>query len=355
MQLVPADLLHRQITLVLASWGMDQDQVEITAKVMVDTDLRGVDSHGISMVPVYADWLKRGWLTLPAPITVASETPATAVVDAGHGLGHAPSVKAMELAIAKAKALGLAAAVVRNSTHYGAAGYYPRLAAAAGLMGWCVTNGQSKWVMPTFGAEPRFGTNPIAFAAPAKAEPPFVLDMATTTVAVGKIRNAAIERRAIPEGWATDAAGKPTTDGHIAYNGGSATPLGGTPERSSHKGYGLAVMVEILSALLSGGTACPLSPKVAPDGHGLDNGHFMLVVDPKAFRPDGGFPGELDRLMISLRGTRPIDPKQPVLVAGDKEEKSATARAKTGIPVPPGLMAEVKKTCEAAGAKFLLG
>src|SRR5258708_3251346 len=255
---------------------MDKDQVETTARVMVDTDLRGVDSHGISMVPVYAEWRKRGWLKLPAPITVVSETPAIAVVDAATGLGHAPWVKAMELAIAKAKSIGFAAAAVRNSTHYGAAGYYPRLAAAAGLMGWCVTNGQSKWVLPTFGAEPRFGTNPIAFAAPAKAQPPFVLDMATTTVAVGKIRNAAIERRAIPEGWATDAKGAPTTDAETAYNGGPATPLGGTPERSSHKGYGLAIMVEILSSLLSGGTACPLSPRVTPDGHALDNGHFML-------------------------------------------------------------------------------
>ena len=354
MKMIPADLLTRQIALVLSAWGMDKDQVDVTAHVMVDTDLRGVDSHGISMVPVYADWLRRGWLKLPAPITVVSETPAIAVVDAASGLGHAPSVKAMQLAIAKAKAIGLGAAVVRNSTHYGAAGYYPRMAAAEGLIGWCVTNGQSKWVMPTFGAEPRFGTNPIAFAAPAKSDHAFVLDMATTTVAVGKIRNAAIERRSIPEGWATDAKGASTTDGYTAFNGGTATPLGGSPERSSHKGYGLAVMVEILSALLSGGMACPLTPRVMPDGAPPGNGHFMMALDPKAFRPDGGFPAELDGLMASLRQTKPIDPKQPVLVAGDKEEKSAKERAKSGIPVPPGLLAEVKKSCEAAGVAFLL-
>jgi LDH2 family malate/lactate/ureidoglycolate dehydrogenase len=131
--------------------------------------------------------------------------------------------------------------------------------------------------------------------------------------------------------------------------------LGGTPERSSHKGYGLAIMVEILSALLSGGTACPLSPRVPPDGRPHDNGHFMMVLDPKAFRPDGGFPGELDVLMRSLRKTKPIDPKQPVLVAGDKEEKSAAERQTSGIPVPPGLLAEVKKSCEAAGTQYLLG
>jgi LDH2 family malate/lactate/ureidoglycolate dehydrogenase len=182
-----------------------------------------------------------------------------------------------------------------------------------------------------------------------------VLDMATTTVAVGKIRNAAVERRKIPEGWATDAEGRPTTDGETAYNGGTATPLGGSAERSSHKGYGLAIMVEILSALLSGGTACPLSPRKAPEGKPFDNGHFMLVVDPTPFRPEGEFQGELDRLVRSLRETKPIDPKQPVLVAGDKEEKSAKERAKTGIPVPPGLLAEVQKACAASGAQYLLG
>src|SRR5258708_30736853 len=141
MKLIAADLLHRQIALVLKAWGMDDAQIDTTAHVMVDTDLRGVDSHGISMVPVYADWLQKGWLKLPAPIKVVSESPAIAVVDASHGLGHAPSVKAMQLAIAKAKANGIAAAVVRNSTHYGAAGYYPRLAAAEGLIGWRLTHG----------------------------------------------------------------------------------------------------------------------------------------------------------------------------------------------------------------------
>jgi LDH2 family malate/lactate/ureidoglycolate dehydrogenase len=355
MNLVPAERLRRQIALVLSAWGMHSEQVEVTADIMVDTDLRGIDSHGVSMLPVYDEWRQKGWLRLPAEISVVRDVPAVAVIDAGGGLGHAPSVAAMRLAVAKAKAIGLGATAVRRSTHFGAAGYYARLAAAEGLIGISTTNGQSARLVPTFGADPVTGTNPLAFAAPAARQPPFVLDMATSTVAVGKIRNLGVEGKPIPIGWGTDRDGRPTADARLVWSGGGhVTPLGGTPELSSHKGYGLAMMVEILSAMLSGALVAPTRPRPVPIGAPVDNGHFFLAIDPKAFRPEGGFEEELDGVIDALRRTRPIDPAQPVLVHGDKEEKSAKDRVDRGIPVPPGLMDLVRRTARGANAEFVL-
>lgn len=352
----PAETVQAQIEACLAAWGMPSDHVRITATVMIDADQCGNDTHGFALLNTYDTWRREGKLTMDPRIEVVKETPVSVVIDAGGSLGYVPSVTASNLAAAKAKQIGIGAAAVRNSGHFGAAGYYTRLIAAQGLIGLATTTGSGPRAAPTNGKEPKLSTNPIAFAAPAKRNPPFALDMATTTVAAGKIRIRADEKIELPVGWALDHDGLPLTDASEYWyrNGGSLTPLGGSLEGASFKGYGLGVMVEILSAALTGASL------VTSPGHGRripgssDIGHFFLAIDPLAFRPSGELEEAVDDLIDSLHDTIPVDPAQPVLVAGDPETTARAERERTGIPVPPGLRERIRGIAEASGASFLL-
>jgi LDH2 family malate/lactate/ureidoglycolate dehydrogenase len=245
---------------------------------------------------------------------------------------------------------------VRNSNHFGAAGYYTRMMAAAGLIGMSTTNGARSDAAPTRGKEPKLSTNPFAFAAPTHRNPTFHLDMATTTVAAGKIRLSANEGTAIPVGWVNTGDGTPLTD-PTKYGEGSGcalTPLGGTEEGASFKGYGLATMVEILSAGLSGASlvTSPDHGHRTPGTMGL--GHFFLAIDPTAFREPGGFEAVTDDLIDDLHATQPVDPAKPVLVAGEREDAVRPVRARDGVPVPPGLRIKLREICARNGADFLL-
>ncbi|MBT3905874.1 MAG: Ldh family oxidoreductase [Rhodospirillaceae bacterium] len=351
IKLFPASVLRDQIVAVLTAWGMRDDYIPITADAMIYADMHGVDTHGISMLTVYDQRRRDGLLTMDGEVTLVSETPGTALLDAGGGLGHVAGVRAMEIAIEKAKTVGMAGVAVRNSAHYGAAGYYSNLAAKVGQIGFSVTSGSAPRVSPTFGAEAKLSTNPIAFAAPAKRNPDFSLDMATSTVAAGKIRNKANENDPLPIGWANDADGLPTTD---ASNYSTQSPLGGTRELGSHKGYGLAAMVEILSTALSGASV------VTSEGHArrtpgtMDLGHFFMTINPTAFVPEGVFESKVDELIDDLHATRPSDSDEPVMVAGEPEKKIWAERENTGIPVPPGLRGKLKDVAKNANAEFVL-
>ena len=242
-----APLLSQQTKAILEAWGLRGPQLASILRVLLWADLRGVDSHGIALLPLYNDLRRAGKLTLNPKIKVLQETPATALLDGGGGLGHHPSCKAMKLAMKKCAITGIGSVAVRNSNHYGAAGAYAMMAAEHGFIGISTTSVWRPTVVPTFGAEPMFGTNPIAFAAPARRHPPFCLDMATSTVALGKIKLAAAHSKPLKPGWAVDERGNLVTNAVEALKHAHLTPLGGTPEMSSHKGYGLAAMVEILS------------------------------------------------------------------------------------------------------------
>jgi LDH2 family malate/lactate/ureidoglycolate dehydrogenase len=350
----PADLVRRQMAACLQSFGMPKANAETTAAIMADADLRGIDSHGLSCIPNYYKRAQRNMITMDAPVTVVREEPVTALLDAGGGLGYSAAVQAMTMAIDKAKNNGMASIAVRNSAHYGAAGYYSRMAAREGLIGMAFTNTSAPHVVPTFAAEGRLGTNPIAFTAPAKRHPPFNLDMATSTVAGGKIRNKAVEKQPLPLGWIVDANGKPTTDSSGYFDGVKMTPLGGTRDLGSHKGYGLAAMVEILSAALPGASL------VMSENHGkrtpgtMEIGHFFMAINPTFFRPSGDFEATVDELIDDLHRTEPVDPKQPVMVAGEPEDQIAAERQANGIPIPPGLRETIRKLAAETGAPFLL-
>ena len=329
---------------------------------MVETDLRGIDSHGLAMLPLYARLREIGVLNVAPEIRVVQERPVMALIDADGGLGHAPAAMAMDMAIEKAKAAGLAAVAVRNSAHFGAAGAYAMRAAEAGLIGLALTNGKTPGVVPTRAKRPMYSTNPIAFAAPAGVNPPFVLDMATSTVAIGKVKLAWFAGKELPDGWTLDPEGRTVKDAGEAFDGHGRlktgwgqTPLGGLAEMSSHKGYGLAIMVEILSAMLSGARYGATRAARGQGGEDSEDvGHFMLAIDPAAFRDPDGFAEDMDDMIDALRATPPIDPGEPVLVAGDPETAAHLERSEHGVPVPAKLIEQVRQISRAANAEFML-
>jgi LDH2 family malate/lactate/ureidoglycolate dehydrogenase len=354
--LMPASYeTHRaQLKAILTAWGMLPENAETTAEILSWADLHGVDSHGISMIPGYDGLRRSGRAKMDAVPRIIKETPVSAVVDGGGGLGHVPAHFAMNVAIRKAKTVGMAATVVRHSAHFGAAGFYSLMAAKEGLIGMSCTSASGIQVAPTFGKQARLGTDPWSFAAPSADGTPFLLDMATTTVAAGRIRNKANEGLPTPDGWVLDSEGRPSNDPLVAKEkGGFLTSLGGSPENSSYKGYGLAVMVNILSSCLSGATLItdPLHTKKPV---GMDIGHFFMAIDPAIFRETDDFEADVANFLGALRATTPVDPTQPVMVAGDPQWKNAAKRMESGIPVGPGLMNQVRQIAQAAAAPWLL-
>ncbi len=360
MTLVPADRIREQLLAVFGAWGMSDEHARTTADVMVETDLRGIDSHGISMLPSYDTEFRNGRLNMRPAFRTVREAPAMAVIDADASMGHAPSVVAMNRAVDKAGTTGVAIVTVVNSHHYGAAGYYSKIAADRGMIGVAATSARGILMVPTFAAEPVLGTNPLAFAAPAKRNRPFELDMATTTVAGGKVKVHKLNHKPLPPGWVVDGGGEPVTDADAAFSvlydqpEGGITPLGGSRELGSHKGYGLAVMVQVLSATLSGAAFSPIYRRTQgpTDPHHI--GHFFMAIDPRAFRPEGAFEDDLDAMIDILHGTPPAHPDQPVLVAGDPEAQSREERLVTGVPVPDDLMAQLRDIVDRAGVPFVL-
>jgi len=288
---VSAELVSKQITSVLTAWGMEPEAVRTTVDVMVDTDLAGIDSHGISMLMLYEQLISRGLLHLRARPEIVREGPATALIDGHDGLGHPASVMGMRLAIQKARTTGVGVVTVYHSAHFGPAGYYAAIAAKEGFLGMVASSSRAILVVPTRAAAPVLGTNPLAFAAPASRNRPFILDMATSTAAMNKVKVYDFHHKPLPPGWVLDENGKPVTDSADAMtrvsrpNAGGLTPLGGTPEMASHKGYGLAMMAQILGATLSGGAFSPIHNRTRKEAEADNVGHFFMAIDPKAFRP----------------------------------------------------------------------
>ena len=354
---ISPDVLRRQLTEVYRAWGMPNDDIEVIVENMVESDLRGIDSHGVGMLPRYDGLRTDGALNMTPDVRVVRDFGAVALIDADHGLGHVAGTRAMQLACDKAEQFGVGAVTARGSNHFGAAGVYSTMAVDRGLIGLCTTGTTQRSVLPTFAKEPRYSTNPIAFAAPAKRNDPFSLDMATSTVAVGKLQIARRAGKPLPLGWAHDSEGRPTTDPEVAL---AATPkrlspLGGSRELGSHKGYGLAMMVDILSSVLSGSFIGGYNLKSGDREQFINVGHFCLALNPAAFREEGDFEEELDDLIDMLHGTDPVDPAQPVLVAGDPEHREREKRLTIGIPMTETLFDEVRAVAEDCGAPFILG
>ncbi len=347
--LVAGDRLRAQVEAILRTWGMAEEHIAITLEHLLYADRHGIDSHGCGMLLAYQRDLARGFLTMRPNIQTIRETSTTALIDGGGGLGHVPSDAAMRLAIGKAREAGVGIVAVRNSGHFGAAGSYVSLAAREGLLGAAVTNTALPSVVPTFGLQAMLGTNPIAFAAPARRNHPFLLDMATSTAALGRLTTAWRRGRSIPEGWALTREGRPETNPRRAVLGRRLTPLGSSRKMGGHKGYGLAAMVEVLTGVLPG---LP-HPGRAPGARG-PIGHCFAAVDPGRFCGPDEFKDGMDDLMDSLRACPPANGAEPVLVAGDPEYEAASRRDRHGISIPRAVVEDIRAICRDSGAEFLL-
>ena len=302
MTRVNHEKLIRFVSRSFEKLGVPAADAEIAANVLVASDLRGVDTHGVIRFNPhawYVKWLRDGAMTAKPNIRVVTENASSALLDADNGMGFVAGHRAMELAINKAKESGVGIVTVRNSRHYGMSAYYSMLALPHDMIGIAMTNA-SRQVVPTFGREARFGTNPISFAVPAKDEKPFVLDMATTTAAAGKFELAIRLGKPVPTGWALNEKAEPTTDPKVAQRARRLLPLGGSRESGSHKGYGLGILVEILCGVLTG-TVTALNANQEP------RGHFFGAINPAAFRPAAEFKAAMDRLIRELKSTPPVE------------------------------------------------
>jgi LDH2 family malate/lactate/ureidoglycolate dehydrogenase len=326
----------------LCAMKMPRERAAITAGLMVRTDLRGVDSHGIDMLPRYHELWQGGFIVMDAEPVVVKDSMATGLYDGAKGPGHYVSTLAMTLAIDKARTYGVGVVGVRNSGHFGAAANYSMMALAHDMIGVSTTNSPYVAMVPTFGREAKLSTNPLSFAAPAGRHAPFVLDMATTTVAFGKLRLASRWGKPIPAGWALDADGEPTTDADVAVKHRLQTPLGGTRELGSHKGYGLGMMVDILSGILPGAVYGDLFFRTDRQQRRLqDVGHCFIALDPARFRPIEDFKRDMDDYFDSLKATPRAEGRDRIYVAGEPEAESEARRRRDGIPLSPALMARV--------------
>jgi LDH2 family malate/lactate/ureidoglycolate dehydrogenase len=305
------------------------------------------------MLPTYQRWFRRGWIVPAAEPKIVRDETTTAVVDGQQAFGHYTSTLAMELAVAKARVHGVGFVTCRNSNHYGAAANYSMMALAQDMVGISLTN-SGPAVVPTYGRQAMLGTNPISMAAPAGGECPFVLDMATSTVAIGKLSVALRWGKPIPPGWALDRQGQPTTDPSVAYQTRHLTPLGATRELGGHKGYGLAVMVDILAGVLAGATFVDARRR-DPDPVRADIGHFFGAIDIARFRDLDAFKADMDDLLRALKQSPKAEGQDRIYVAGEPEWESEQRRRRDGIPLAPLLVSQLREVSAETGAPFTLG
>lgn len=341
-----------QAAAIFAAWGMLEERARASARVLAWADLHGIESHGIAMLVEYDERRKTRPINFEPKPSIVRETPVSALLDGDGGLGHATATQAMDIAIGKARSNGVGIVSVRNSGHFGALGFFTTRAADQGLIAMAATTVFGIRVPPTGGARARLGTDPWSFAAPSADGRHFVLDMATTTVASGKVRNKVVEGQQMPPGWGFDASGQPTLDPSIVMNGGFLSPLGGAAESAGYKGYGLAAMVNILASCLSGSTLIT-DPMHSRQPYGLDVGHFFLAFDPNLFRPLDAFSADVARFSDDLRATPAVDPQKPVQVAGDPERAVKARRSVEGIPIGPGLYRRLEEIAAEARAPWL--
>jgi L-2-hydroxycarboxylate dehydrogenase (NAD+) len=328
------------VTRVFSSVGMPDDLAALNARILVDADIRGIDSHGVPRLAGYIAAIRAGRIDVRATPAIVQETSATARVDGQNGFGLANAHWSMELAIKKALEAGVGFVTLSHSNHFGAASYYARQALPHNLIGIAMTNAGGL-VIPPFAREPLIGTNPLAIAVPSGEDKPFVLDMACSTVAWGKVEIAQREEKLIPLGWAVDAEGDPTQDPFAARY---LLPLGSERATGSQKGYGLAMFVEILCGPLSGAAlGFDMRPYHGATPKESNTGQFFGVWNPAVFRPMDEFQADVDRYLATLRAAAPAEGHDRVYVPGDYEQEAEADRRESGIPLHPKVVVEMEK------------
>ena len=328
-------------------FGFTAEESRIITDVLLLSDLSGVESHGMQRMVRYHKGIEKGLIHVDAKSEVVFETPVSAVIDGHDGMGQLIGKKAMELAIQKAKTSGIGIVTARNSNHYGIAGYYARLACEAGLIGFSATNSEAIMV-PTFGRLAMIGTNPIACAMP--AEPyDFLFDASTTVVTRGKLEMYNKAEKPLPEGWALDKDGRPSSDAPdvlkniIAKNGGGIMPLGGsTEELGSHKGYGFGMLCEIFTSILSLG----MTSNRCMQGSKGGICHGFMAIDPSIFGNADEIRAHLSAFLQELRESPKAEGAERIYTHGEKEVAAYEDRKKNGIPVDENTMVEIFDLCD---------
>lgn len=350
----PAERLQEFATRVFQYDGVPDDDAGQAADVLIASDLRGIDSHGVARLHLYHEMLALGRFNPRPRIAIVRESPATATVDGDNGMGLVVGPKANQIAMDKAQAVGAGWVAVRNTNHFGIAGYYPLQALKRDLIGWAMTNA-SRLIAPVWSSERMLGTNPIAIAFPGMDEPPIVIDMATSAVAYGKIEIAMRKGAPIPEGWALDAQGANTTDPECVASGGSLQPLGGDRDRGGHKGYCLAAMVDILCGVLGGAGWGPFAPSFAVNQEvssrsvGLGVGHFFGALRIDGFIDADLFKTQIDDWIRVFRAAQPAPGTSGPLIPGDPERAAFAIRSQQGIPLLAPVVEDLRQLSRKTG------
>ena len=342
--LVDALRLERFVFTAFSTLGLSESNARDAADVLVKSDVYGIESHGVPRLAGYVDRLRTGSIEANPEVVIVHELPSTAMVDGANGVGMVVGKRAMEVAIRKAEATGAGFVSVRNSSHFGIAGYYARMALEHDMIGFCMTNvGSGGSTPPTGGRTGFFGTNPIAVAAPTGTPPAFVMDFATTVVASGKLQIAQRRGKPVPHGLVVDSEGNPSTNPADRHGGGYILPLGGLRETSGHKGYGLMLLVDILSGVLSGAAVGATATKLTSEGAraeqarsvgaGSNTGHFFGALRVDGFRPVDEFKAQMDEMASVIRGSEKLPGWERIFVHGEPEWEEERDRLANGIPL----------------------
>ncbi|MEJ7647157.1 MAG: Ldh family oxidoreductase [Chryseolinea sp.] len=328
--------------------GCTESEARLATEVLLMADLRGIDSHGLARLSGYVRlWDKKRVNSRPN-ISLVHESPSTGVLDGDQGLGLVVAPRAMEIAINKARVAGTGWVSVKNSNHFGIAGYHAMMALPHDMIGIAMTNA-SPLVAPTFSVERLLGTNPIAVAIPAENQPPFVADFATTTAANGKLEILQRKSHQAPVGWIQTNDGSVSTDPNETRRGGALLPLGSDREHGSHKGFCLGAWVDIFSAVLSGANYGPwvppfvafLDPPTDPVGAGI--GHFFGAMRIDAFRPAAEFKAHMDNWISRFRSAKTIPGAEKVVIPGDPEREMHAHRMANGIPLNEKVVEDLRE------------
>jgi len=337
----------------MTTLGVPENDARIVGEVLISADMRGVESHGlIRLGSYYGNRILKKFIDPKTPYKILKDTPTTALIDGGNGCGQVVSFNAMQMCIAKAKQSGLGAITVNNSNHFGIAGFYSMMALEHDMIGFCMTNSQPL-VSPTYGRTAVLGTNPISVAVPSEKKYPYVLDMATSAVAYGKIQLYEKKKEEIPVGWGVDEEGRVTTDPTKIKPGGHGAllPLGGMDITAGYKGYGLAMLVEILCSTLSGGNYLTnVGSPSSPNPTGVS--HFFMAMDIAAFRSVVDFKNQMDDMITLLKNSPLAADRDEILVAGEKEYEYEKYNQINGVPLIQQIVDDLVKEGDKIGVAF---
>jgi L-2-hydroxycarboxylate dehydrogenase (NAD+) len=352
-QWIPFNVIESFMVNVLMKAGLPKEDAGIVTDVLMQADKLGFDSHGVNRLkPIYLDRINDGILNPITEIEIVKESPTTAVVDGHNGMGHVISYKSMKMAIDKARQYGMGMVAVRNSTHYGFAGYYPLMAVKENMIGITGTNARPS-IAPTFGVENMLGTNPITFGIPTDEDFPFLLDCATSITQRGKVEVYARQGKEMPKGWVIDENGESKTNSQevlqdLIAGKAAFTPLGGVGEETGgYKGYGYATVVEILSAALQQGAFLKMLTGFQ-DGKKVPYslGHFFIAIDINAFTEPADFKKTSGSILRELRASKKMPGQDRIYTAGEKEHLTWLLRKDKGIPFNNGLKKEFSGMCK---------